>query len=345
MNQNITHKFVNKCIKAILILTVISAFAGCSGKKAHMRFGGFFGSPTGVKFRDPHNLGEHHFRLSMKEKNGMVYTCKGGFIDIGHVREAADRTAYFKDVTFRNLMAHNTEFSFSVIEPSRYWVKVSYPANWGDISFQQRKKIADDTAIDLGQYFAHTSMIWHEILTWYGFATLKLFPDTISSFSWEDGYSDLLGTILAVDALRDNERTYDNAMTDLISRELEALDAQPANVGRQAAKMIKGKWYTGGLYFMVNMKKHNFDVGLDDGSISPMIVPGICPDAVPKLYPVPDSKLVEQYGFRVKLEIEPRVFEKKQICNSIDLDSNCRIVPNVHFPLIISNLKKTENSE
>ena len=334
-------KSVTVCFYAALLLLVLIVSGGCGGgKKAHMRFGAFFGSPAGMKFYDAQDLGTPHFRFSIKEKNGMVYTCKGGFIDTGHLREAADRTAYFSEITYRNLVDKKSEFSFHLIEPSLYSVKVSYPSNWGEISTQDREKIAGEVSILLSQYFAHTSMVWHEIMTWYGYATLKVFPDTISAFSCEDGYSDLLGTRLGAEALRDKKQRYNDAMTELIYKELRELDAQPAEVGKQAAEKVKGKWYTGGLYFFVDMKKHNFDIGLDDGSITPVLVPGICPDVVPKLYAVPDLKQVEQYGFRVEVEIEPRVFKKKKIYESIGLDKESRIKPEVHFPLIMANIEK-----
>jgi hypothetical protein len=39
-------------------------------------------------------LGEHRYLGSQDEGNGIIYTATGGFIDIGHVRDQADWTAY-----------------------------------------------------------------------------------------------------------------------------------------------------------------------------------------------------------------------------------------------------------
>ncbi|MCK5175908.1 MAG: DUF4056 domain-containing protein, partial [Planctomycetes bacterium] len=212
-----------RCIGVVLV--ALAMMGGCSfGPGPRQRVGEFFGSPVGMTFLEPEDLGRHRYSAGFGEKNGMVYTCRGGFIDIGHVREAADRTAYLAGVSYEKLMAKEEVFSFRVIEPSRYWVKISYPENWDGMSEGQRFAIADEVSICLGQYFAHTSLIWHEILTWYGFSSVGIFPENISSFSWEDSYSDLLGTHLAVEALAGNGGRFDEVMTRLIDERLDAIE-------------------------------------------------------------------------------------------------------------------------
>ncbi|HBG25548.1 MAG: hypothetical protein A2Y10_05150 [Planctomycetes bacterium GWF2_41_51] len=332
----------------LLLLVSLTLTAGCGEsskltgtdgtpvKGAKLRWGAFFGSPFGMKFTTPEHLGVHR---AAREINGMLYTCRGGFIDVGHVREAADRTAFIKNVVYQNLINHNTEFSFNVIEPSRYYITIAYPANWENFSQSEREVTANEIAIDIGQYLAHTSMVWHEIITWYGFATVGIFPDTISAFSWEDPYSDVLGTWLGAAALRDVGQKYNDAMTSLLNEEMKELGVQPAAVARQARKMIQGKWYTGGGYFFVKMRNHNFDVGYDDGMVSPLLVPGICDNAQAKLYPAPKLELVWKHGFGFNVEIEPRVMQKDKIYSCVGLDSNRRICPNIYFTRIIEQLK------
>jgi len=328
----------------IILLSAVILFVGCQGAgKPRLRFGAFWGSPIGMEFAKPEKLGKHSYEFTLIETNGMVYTCKGGFIDIAHVRESADRTAYLRKVAYQNLIKGNEKFSLQVIEPSRYWVTLSYPENWDDYSIQQRRAIAKEISINFGQYLAHTSLIWHEILTWYGFATAGIFPDTISAFSWEDSYSDILGTRLAARALRDESLQYDEAMTELLFQTLQELEVQPCRVARKAAKKIEGKWYTGGFYFLVDMKKRNLDVGLDDFRITPWLVPGICPDAEPRSLPLPGLEFICDYGFDFEVEIEPRVLEKNKIYHSINLASNERIRPQVDFPRVISFIDHQEN--
>ena len=81
-----------------------------------------------MKFTEPEKLGKHSFEFSLNEANGLMYTCKGGFIDIGHVREAADRTAYLRNLIYENLIRGDKKFSFRMIEPSRLSVNfIGYP--------------------------------------------------------------------------------------------------------------------------------------------------------------------------------------------------------------------------
>lgn len=337
-------KAVVRCSHLFVLLLAVTLLSGCQERgKPRLRFGAFFGSPFGMNFTEPENLGNHSFGFTLNETNGIVYTCKGGFIDIGHVREAADRTAYLRHITYQNLIQGERKFSFCVLEPSRYWVTLSYPKNWEDYSIQEREAIAKELSIHLGQYLAHTSLIWHEIVTWYGFATVGIFPDTISAFSWEDTYSDNLGIWLAGQALRDERGQYDVAMTELLSQKLQELDVQPARITRKAVKRIEGQWFTGGFYFLVDMKRRNLDVGLDDSRITPWLVPGICPDAEPRPYPVSNLEIFCGYDFDFTVEMEPNVLEKDKIYKSIGLAKDKRIRPQVDFPRIMALIDKQEN--
>ena len=318
------------------------ALSGCQkSSKPRLRNGAFFGSLTGMHFPDPNYLANHHYDNKTGEKLGMVYTCQAGFIDVGPVRESADRTAYLAGITFRKLMLKQTEFTFRVIEPSRYRVKLSYPENWDDLSLEEQETIAREVSICLGQYFAHTSLIWHEILTWYGFSSTWIFSENISAFSWEDTYSDLLGTCLATQALRGTQQKYDEAMTALIDEAFRELDVQPSKVARRAAREVNGKWFSGGYYFFVDMKKRNFDTGLSDGQIMPWLVPDICPDAEPMPYRVPGLDVLSQHGFEMELEIESREMEKGRIYHDLGLKNRKgHIQPAVHFPEILEAIKK-----
>jgi len=337
---DIACRYVKQLGYAALITSAIVLAGGCETKpRPHLRAGAYFGSVMEMYFPDPEHLGKHGYNNSPDEKDGMVYTCRGGFIDIGHVREAADRTAYIAGVTFDNLMNGKSEFSFKAIEPSRYFVTVQYPKYWEDSP--AKEKVASEVSIRLGEYLAETTTIWHEIITWFGYTSTGVFSEYISSFSWEDTYSDLLGTHLGAIALRDSGHEYDDAMTRLIDEELKRLGVQPADIAREAMKKIEGKWYTGGLYFFVTMNKRNFDIGLDDGFITPWLVPGICPGSKPQSYAVPNLDFLAEYGFSVKVEIEPRIFEEGKILRIIYPNGKGRrIEPAVHFRAIMEHIRK-----
>jgi hypothetical protein len=326
----------------VLLFFAVPFLTGCqTNPKPHMRTGAFFGSPTGIYFPEPDRLGKHKYKKSLTETNGLVYTCKGGFIDVGHMREAADRTAYLARLTFKNIMQGQKSFSFRVIEPSKYLVTIKYPEDWNDLPKKQKAVVATDVSIKLGQYFAQTSTIWHEILTWFGFTSMAVFSEHISSFSWEDNYSDLLGTCLAEQAMRYTEYKFEDAMTMLIAEEMERLNIQPAIITQMAVEKVKGKWYTGGMYFFVSMNKRNFDTGWDDGFITPWLVPDICPDTEPVLCPSPNLDFLCGYGFSVELEIEPVELEKSKILHIIYPNhEKKRVRPADHFGVIIEYIIK-----
>jgi hypothetical protein len=285
-------------------------------------------------------MGKHCYNGGYDECNGMVYTCKGGFIDIAHVRESADRTAYLAELTFQNLMMERTEFSFQIIEPAHYYVKIQYPPNWAGLGFDEKAAQAEPVAVLLGQYLAQKTTVWHEIITWFGFASTGVFSEQVSSFSWEDPYSDLMGTDLAVMAMEDTRHSYEDAMTSLLNEQLVALDAQTAEISKNAMEIIENQWYTTKVHFLIRMFKRNFDIGTDDGYITPWLVPGICPDATPLPKPVPNLELLKPLGFCAELEIEPKELEKYEIFNALGLESHARIRPEVHFPGIMEFIKK-----
>ncbi len=310
------------------------------------RMGSYPSSTVGTSFLDPEDLGPHSYRFSFSEKNGILYTCKGGHIDIAHLRKAADWMAFIAADTFKKLKENKKKFSFKLMEPSRYHVQVTYPENWKDLSEKEREDIAFGISIRLGEYFIYTATTWHEIITWFGYqCTGVLYSEFASAFTWEDIFSNLLGTHIAAQALRDTEHEYDEAMTIAFARELKELDVQPRQVARRAAEKVRGEWFSGDLIFFINMKKRNFDIGLNDGYVTPSVIQSVpgCKGAGPKLYPVPNLDFLSEYGFSVKLEIEPRVHEKNEILRIVYSGSGERrerIEPDIHFAAIMDYIKE-----
>jgi len=320
-------------------LVLLLALVGCGQPDMpRRRLGAFFGAPGGIYFPEPDNLGKHCYRKPCHEKLGMVYTCRGGFIDIGHVREAADRTAYLQKLLYNSILEGKPEISYRIIEPSRYRVLISYPPGWHTLPEEQKKEAAFETSIQMAQTFTHWSLVWHEILTWFGFASSGLFPEQISAFSWEDTYSDLLGITLAGQVLR-YDKSYDQGMTQRLNEALAELEVQPAAVARKAAKEIEGKWYTGGFYFFVEMKKRNVSTGLGFQPVIPWLVPDICPGATPKPLPAPLLPSPTPEGFEADLLIYPVEVERWKIYRILNLDPDQPIRPILHFPPLIEAIR------
>ncbi|MCU0915646.1 MAG: DUF4056 domain-containing protein, partial [Planctomycetes bacterium] len=144
------------------------------------------------------NLGTHGYYDHPWEKNGIAYTRCGGHLDIRHVRIAADWTAYRAADSYRHLLRGDRMFSFKLLaDRSRHRVQLSYPNDWPARPLGQRQQIAREVARVLGPYLAFNLVSWHKILTWYGFRSTGPVPESRLAYSWEDGYSNLLGTVVA----------------------------------------------------------------------------------------------------------------------------------------------------
>ncbi len=307
---------------------------------------GYLPTPTlGTVFSGPEQLGQHGYRPNLSERNGLVYTCKAGAIDIGHARKASDWTVFLAAKTYRHIMeGKKDEFSYRLYEPSRYFVRITYPENWNDLPQQERQRIAYEVSVGVGRYLAFVGVTWHEIITWFGFKSKGFEPEHPSAFTWEETFSNLFGTHVAVLATEDTEHTFNEAITLAFDSELRRLDAQAARVSKRASQSVRGPWFTGD-YFFITMKKRNLDMGLDDGHVTPTLIPGVaeCEGAEAQPFPVPNLSFAAKYGFEVKFEIEPRIWEGGTI-----LDIACsgtsprtdRVEPVIHLAPIMKFIRQ-----
>jgi hypothetical protein len=360
-----------RCLVAVLLLLLLLGTSGCQealtwvganvyqaetkapetktgaelirgGLKASPRIRvGYLPTPTlGTVFRSREQLGQHGYRPNLSEKNGLVYTCRAGPIDMGHARKAADWTVFLAAKVYREIMnGREDEFSYRLYEPSRYFVRIAYPDDWRDMLLGQRQRIAYEVSVGVGRYIAFIGVTWHEIVTWFGFKSKGFEPEHDSAFTWEETFSNLFGTHVAILAIEDDQHTFNEAMTLAFDTELRKLDAQPARVSRRASESVRGPWFTGD-YFFITMKKRNLDLGLDDGFVTPTLIPGVseCEGAQAESFPVPNLDFVSDYGFEIKFEIEPRIWEGDAI-----LDAACsrggprtdRVEPVIHLAPIM----------
>jgi len=299
----------------------------------------------GATFVNPEYMGSHEYGGRGTERTGIVYTCSAGHIDIAHVRKAADWTAYLTANVGEQLKRGESEFEFKFKEPSVYSVQLTYPESWEELSAGEKDAIIHDISIGLGQYFAYVGCTWHEILTWFGYRSVGIYPEFPSAFSWEDCFSDLLGIHIGVKALRDTEHTYNEAMTLALRRELEELGVQSRQTAMRASQKVRGRWFSGNFLFLVNIKARNFDIGLDDGFITPWLVPSMseCPGAEARPYPVPNLDFLADHGFSMSFEVQPRVFESSKILKAVYPEKKDRkkcLEPSVHFAVLMDHIKK-----
>ena len=92
------------------------------------------------------------------------------------------------------------------------------------------------------------------------------------------------------------------------------------------------------------MKKRNFDLGLDDGFVTPTLIPSVCEceGAKAQSLPIPNLECLSDYGFSVTLEIEPNIWEDDAIFDIINHDVNrrsSRIEPAILFAPIMDYIR------
>jgi hypothetical protein len=169
----------------------------------------------GVKITETTGLekiGSHHYLGDHSEENGIIYTRRGGFIDMGHLRDQIDWMAYI----FTQLEKSKPEGHLSMIighEGGEKTLNVQIPQNFKDIDL-----------ILLSGKIAYDLSVWHEIATWFGASTIPFVPERYSSFSVEDAYSNLMGVTIGIQALQ-SELPYEEAVTMLIAETLKDLEA------------------------------------------------------------------------------------------------------------------------
>ncbi len=311
----------------------------------HPRRGSYASSTIGTTFAEPTKLGRHSYSISLTEQNGIVYTCRGGHIDLAHVRKCVDWTAYIASGVYKKLMKNQSKMSFKMLEPSRYHVYVHYPQGWSRLSREDKDRIAFEVSIEIARHVVYIAATWHEIITWFGYKFPGLYSEFPSAFSWEDIYSNLLGTHIGARALRDNRGNFDEAVTAAIDIALENLIVQPADIARKASEMVRDKWFSGDYLFFVKITARNFDIGFDDGFVKPFLVDGLeqCKDIDIFLLDVPSLDSLRQYGFTAEMEIEPREWETDRILKIVypsAYNRPRRIIPAIHFPIIVDYIKK-----
>ncbi|MCW3172554.1 DUF4056 domain-containing protein [Shewanella subflava] len=131
------------------------------------------------------------------EHNGMLYTLKGGFIDLAHVRDTADNTvALFYQIKPKLGQAQSISLPFEIghrtIEISAFEVD--------HLSAGQRWELAAALAARLAFSMAEA----HEISQWHGYRSFAPWTEAVSAYSLEDLYSNMLGAKIALAIITNN---------------------------------------------------------------------------------------------------------------------------------------------
>jgi hypothetical protein len=177
----------------------------------------------------------------MRENNALVYTCRGGFIDLAHVRDNADATLFW---------------SAAIARASLTGATIELPNEGGARRVHLRPLPPDlveryglrRVAITVAQWLAFELSVWHEIATAYGWSAFELYPEYLSAFSPEDLYSNLLGIKIAGGLLvnageAETDVLYDREMDEWLRTTLAYLQPANADAGAEAMQLVDGVWW------------------------------------------------------------------------------------------------------
>lgn len=180
------------------------------------------------------SIGPHHYLGAHDEGNGIVYTKRGGFIDLGHVRDCADWTAFLYTL-------------IQSVEKNSHDIVLDLSPEGGDktLAIENIQSIDGLKILEVAGKIAYDLSVWHEIATWFGASYIPMIPERYSSFSPEDLYSNLLGVTLGMQAVK-SDLEYNEAMTMLIANALDSLGAVSSiEETYSAMEEVEDIWWTG----------------------------------------------------------------------------------------------------
>jgi hypothetical protein len=231
----------------------------------------FFGSKVGIavvpfikltEVTSIDKIGSHHFLGKLSENNGVIYTKRGGFIDMGHVRDQADWTAYLYALI-------QQEKNLDCIQ-----IDLGYEGGEKKLSISVPAGLSDQDILLLAGRIAYDLSLWHEIATWFGVCSVPLISEQFSSFSVEDGYSNLLGVFLGMKAVQ-STFPYEVAMTLIIREKLNELNVVKTEAETlQAMEAVRDLWWTRDVHLPDNRQMMVRQTVLYD-TIHPMLIPRV----------------------------------------------------------------------
>ena len=282
-----------------------------------------------------------------RENNGLLYTCRGGFIDTAHVRDYIDWTLYLGTELARNL---NTGVTIEFPDEGGQRRIVAQPVDQDIIDRYGPTRVT----LRLAQWIGFQLSVWHEIATWFGWSWSKTFPETASAFSPEDLYSNILGVkILGALAHRRSSRTehlYNSSVDTWLELVLEYLGPVPKSVGVEAMRSVDEHWWDSSRRLPdkeLTLRRH---LDIDD-KIAPWLVPAalapeslreICgDDPKPVAIASPDSVLGVKLSNWVNLWIDV----DDNLAAQVPFSEIGRRVSQADFPRIIEAIREQNREE
>ncbi len=182
-----------------------------------------------------HGVGRHSYNKDgeLTENNGLVYTRRGGFIDVAHARDNADIAAFLA-LQLRPLLARGRGSLTLGPKGAARTLRILRAVPERDVQ-RTSDRIAVRVAFNLS--------VWTELVQYYGLTKYRGAEEIYSSFTVDDLYSNLLGAQLGVLAL-ESAVPYDRAMDIALATALEHLGAVSQAETRRVLGRLAGIWWS-----------------------------------------------------------------------------------------------------
>ena len=277
---------------------------------------------------DPFNLAP--FGSPLVDGNGILYTLRCGTIDPDHIYGWARKTKSYYDALYKCLIHDCGKFS-----KGYFIVNFEYPGSWETMAFEDKKKASHKIALQAAQFLSFNDGLWHELATWYGHRTFPLISDFQSALSWEDLYSDRLGTTIAAEAI-DMPGDFTKNVSLVTKRELAKRELVDTAQARSITQTMENVAYEDD----PTAKKilwRSLDIGTGDGQINPVVFPGFT-DKSPISLSAPKLDLLDTYEIKAKIVVS-KSSPKYSIIKS---KANIRgqLEPAIHNEKILSVVKE-----
>ncbi|MCL1066385.1 DUF4056 domain-containing protein [Shewanella olleyana] len=174
------------------------------------------------------------------ENNGIVYTRKGGFIDLAHVRDTADNAVALFYQIHPNLGEKKSIALPFEIGPRTIEID-SFEVN--GLTATQRWELSAAMAARLAYSMAEA----HEIAQYHGYRSFGPWSEAVSAYSPEDLYSNMLGAKIALAVITNNlamtRQQFNYHMTSWVAATIDWLEPVSANETNALFNVIDGYWW------------------------------------------------------------------------------------------------------
>ena len=182
---------------------------------------------------------------------GTLYTTRGGFLDISHIRNAVDLTRFCYVHIRASFRAGLYDVELLSAEPDIYHVTLRPPPQWRDLDPDQIPVEIDDqihdAAIQIAGRIAYLMTTWHEVLTFFGYKGTGLITERPSAFSYDDAASHRVGVEVAMRALEHQlvPTEFDEFVTKELRGYLTELGVVDAEEMVRRVEAAEGKFWRG----------------------------------------------------------------------------------------------------